>query len=205
MTQLILVRHGLTKWNASHRFQGQTDISLNETGRRQVAALGQRLASEHIDALYTSDLKRARQTAEAIAAHHTVDPYPEARLREISFGQWEGLTYIEISQRDPHALAAWQEDIGEVAPPGGESLKQLALRVQSVLENIHNHHAGESVLLVAHGGTLQVAICLTLGLPLGMYWQFHLAPASISRIAIYPQGAILNGLNDTCHLSGGNL
>jgi alpha-ribazole phosphatase len=198
MTRLFLVRHGLTDWNAAQRFQGQCDIPLNATGLTQAAGLGERLTGEIFQAIYTSDLQRARATAGAIAAHHPCPLVIEPRLREISFGDWEGLTYTEIGICDPAALAAWEENILENAPPGGETLNQLAGRVQAVLDELLLAHTGETLLLVAHGGPLQVLICLALGLPPEKYWQFHLAPGSLSEIAIYPQGGILNLLNDTC-------
>jgi alpha-ribazole phosphatase len=195
MTRLLLVRHGLTDWNAAQRFQGQHDVPLNATGQQQAAALAERLAGEPLQALVASDLQRARATAAAIAARHTCPMLFEPRLREISFGAWEGLTYAEIAATHPEVLAAWEKNILENAPPGGETLAQLAGRVQAVLDDLLVAHAGETLLLVAHGGTLQVLICLALGLPPEKYWQFHLLPGSLSEIAIYPQGGILNLLN----------
>ena len=200
MTRLLLVRHGLTDWNAAQRFQGQHDIPLNPTGEQQAAALGERLAGEALQAIVASDLQRARVTARAIAAHHTCPVTVEPRLREISFGAWEGLTYAEIAGRDPAGLAAWEDNILENAPPGGETLRQLAERVQAALDELLKAHDGETLLLAAHGGPLQVLVCLALGLPPEKYWQFHLSPGSLSEIAIYPQGGILNLLNDACHV-----
>jgi len=145
-------------------------------------------------------LQRAQATAQAIAACQTCPVVIEPRLREIGFGDWEGLTYAEIAICDPSGLAAWEEDILENAPPGGETLNQLAGRVQAALDELLLAHEGETLLLVAHGGPLQVLVCLVLGLPPEMYWHFHLSPGSLSEIAVYPQGAIVNLLNDTCHL-----
>ena len=121
--RLYLVRHGQTAWNAQKRFMGQLDIPLDETGRAQVAALGNRLKDEHVDMIYASDLSRAWDTALAIesclASH--ADPSalpavagyrikPDPRLREMNFGDWQGLTYAEIQERDPQNLAHWEED-----------------------------------------------------------------------------------------------
>jgi len=196
MTRLLLVRHGLTDWNSAQRFQGQCDIPLNEEGLRQAAALGERLAGEPLQAIFASDLQRAQATAQAITAYHTCPLVVEARLREISFGDWEGLTYTEIGICDPARLAAWEANILENAPAGGETLNQLAGRVQAVLDELLLAHEGETLLLVAHGGPLQVLLCLALGLPPEKYWQFHLSPGSLSEIAIYPQGGIVNLLNE---------
>jgi broad specificity phosphatase PhoE len=148
MTRLLLVRHGLTDWNAAQRFQGQCDIPLNQAGQRQASALAERLAGESFQAIVTSDLQRAQATAQAIAACQTCPVVIEARLREIGFGDWEGLTYAEIAICDPSGLVAWEEDILENAPPGGETLNQLAGRVQAALDELLLAHEGETLLLV---------------------------------------------------------
>jgi alpha-ribazole phosphatase len=201
--RLLLVRHGITDWNAAGRFQGQADPGLNEIGQRQAAAIGERLSGETLASIYASDLRRAWQTAQAIAAFHDLDITPEPCLREVHFGEWEGLTYAEIQQRHSQELAAWQANLLRFAPPGGESLARLAARVEIALERIQRDQANQAertILLVSHGGPLQALLCLALGLTPQKYWQFHLAPASLSKVSLYPEGAIVNLLNDTCHL-----
>jgi alpha-ribazole phosphatase len=200
--KLLLVRHGLTDWNIAQRFQGHTDVPLNEAGRRQAEALANRLAGASIDAIYASDLKRAGETARIIAARHSCAVTTDPRLRELGFGRWEGATYDEIQQRDPAALTRWETNVQDVSPPGGETLNQLAQRVRSILADLRRMHAEETTLLVAHGGSLQVLLCLALGLPIGMYWQFHIASASLSEVICTPSGGTLDLLNDSCHLEG---
>lgn len=202
MIRFLLIRHGQTDWNRAQRFQGQSDVPLNEVGRQQAMALANRLSDKVIDVIYSSDLQRALETARGIAQQHTCDVQVEANLREINFGDWEGLTYDEIKKKQPQSLAAWENDIYKNAPPNGETLEQLTMRVQAVLEDLRAKRTDKTVLLVAHGGVLQTLICLALNLPATMYWHFHLSPASLSEIAFYPAGAILNSLNDTRHLSG---
>jgi alpha-ribazole phosphatase len=194
--KLILIRHGQTDWNFAQRFQGQSDIHLNEVGKKQARALAERLSDHSFDIVYASDLQRAIETANIIRK----PAYPDLRLREVKFGDWEGLTYDEIKEKQPAALSAWENDIYKNAPPNGETLEQLSERVQSLLDEIHAKHSGQTVLIVAHGGVLQTLICLALNLKPTMYWQFHLSTASLSEIAFYPAGAILNLLNDTSHL-----
>lgn len=198
--KLILVRHGITDWNSAQRFQGQSDIPLNEIGKKQAAALAKRLASEQIDVIIASDLQRASETAQTIAAGRNCPLKLEPNLREISFGDWEGLTYDEIRQRAPLTLSSWEADFQKIPPPGGETVSQLAARVETALKTLRADYADKTVLVVAHGGPLQTLVCLTLGISPLNYWQFHLSTASISRVAFYPAGAIVNGLNDTCHL-----
>ncbi len=205
--KLLLIRHGETDWNLAQRFQGQSDIPLNETGRRQAQALAERLAAVPFEAVYCSDLQRAVETARIIVSASNrmrgsgaSGFRPDMRLREVHFGDWEGLTYHKIKAKHPAALAAWEANIFKNAPPNGETLEGLALRVQSMLEELRARHPGQTVSIVAHGGTLQTLICLALNLPPTMYWQFSLSPASLSELAFYPAGAILNSLNDTGHL-----
>jgi broad specificity phosphatase PhoE len=142
MTTLLLARHGETDWNRELRIQGSSDIALNELGREQAAALAEELADVELDAVYSSDLARARATAEAVAATHGLDVRLDPRLRERSFGSWEGLT---------------REDIAEF-PEGsrhdGESDAEVRARVLEAIEEISRMHPGEQVLVVSHGGAL---------------------------------------------------
>lgn len=200
MVRLVLVRHGATAWTAQGRFQGQTDVSLSPHGQRQVAALAQRLMTETLHTLYASDLQRAWETAQAIATPHALCVQAEPRLREMAFGHWEGLTYAEIQQCHAQALAAWEHDQLHSAPPGGETLLQMTERVRVAYADIVAAGQDKAVGLVAHGGPLQLLLCLALGLPPQAYWQFAIAPASLSELRVYERGVILTRLNDTHHL-----
>ena len=200
MIRLLLVRHGTTAWNREGRYQGQTNVPLDKTGVQQALALRSRLAREEIGAIYASDLKRAWQTASAIAVPHALVIRPEPRLREIDFGIWDGSTYHEIKQRSPEALAAWEADPLNAAPHGGESLGQVTARVRAALDDIARVHRGQTVVVVAHGGSLQVLLCLVLGLVPNARWQFRLSAASLSELQLYEGGAVLTRLSDCSHL-----
>lgn len=200
MVRLLLVRHAATAWTAQGRFQGQTDVPLSPHGQRQGVDLTQRLRAETIHALYASDLQRAWETARAIATPHALRVQPEPRLREMAFGRWEGLTYAEMQQRDAPGLAAWERDPLHIPPTGGETLLQMTERVRAAYTSVVAVSQDKTVGLVAHGGPLQVLLCLALGLPPQAYWQFAIAPASLSELWVYEQGAILTSLNDTHHL-----
>jgi probable phosphoglycerate mutase len=200
MVRLLLIRHAATAWTAQGRFQGQTDVPLSPHGRRQVAALAQRLRAETLHMLYASDLQRAWETAQAIATPHALHVHAEPRLREMAFGCWEGLAYAEMQQRDAEGLATWERDQLHSAPPGGETLLQMMERVRAAYVSILEAGPDKTVGLVAHGGTLQLLLCLALGLPPQSYWQFAVSPASLSELCVYEQGAILIRLNDTHHL-----
>jgi alpha-ribazole phosphatase len=205
LTRLLLVRHGETDWTLQERFLGHTDLPLNDSGQRQAAAIARALSMEPIHAIYTSDLGRAMATAQAIggfpgSTHNSAQVIPDSRLREVKFGEWDGLTYAEILSRDPDSVNAWQGDFLKTPPPGGESLEQLAGRLKPFLDEVAGAYPDKTFVVAAHAGSLQCLLCLALGLSLKMYWQFRLAPASISQISLYPEGAIVNLLNDTCHL-----
>lgn len=203
MVRLLLIRHGATAWTAAGRFQGHTDVPLSPEGQRQATAVGQRLAREPLDQLYASDLQRAWATAQAIATPQALTVQPEPRLREIAFGTWEGLTYAEIQQRHTAALAAWERDPYHTAPHAGETLTQCDTRVRAVYASVTAHaEPDRTIALVAHGGPLQLLLCCALGLAPHAYWQFALAPASVSTLCVYPHGAIVTALNDTHHLHG---
>ena len=200
MVRVILVRHGETLWNEEERYQGASDLPLSGRGELQARRLAARLASESIGLIYSSDSNRALQTAAEIAAHHGRQVCADPRLREMDFGVWEGLTYSEIGERYPQALARWEGDPFATAPPGGESLAQLATRVGDVLDDIRKPGEAETVLVVSHGGPLRVVLCLALGLAPADHWRFRLDPGSVSELYLYPEGAILALLNDRHHL-----
>ena len=142
MTTLLLARHGETDWNRKLRIQGSSDIGLNELGRRQAQFLAQELTDVDLDAIYSSDLRRAQATAAAVAATHGLDVRLDPRLRERSFGSWEGLTREDISTFP----AGSRHD--------GESDDEVRQRVLAAVEEIASNHPGEQVLIVSHGGAL---------------------------------------------------
>jgi broad specificity phosphatase PhoE len=153
VTELLLVRHGETDWNRDQRFQGHADPPLNDTGRAQARAVAGELTAERIDAIYTSDLARARETAELIAELAGVPFVLEPQLREVDVGEWQGLTRPEIEARFPEGMRNWHES-GH-GWESGETYEQLAERVLEALERIVLRHPGERVVVVGHGGTIR--------------------------------------------------
>ena len=198
--RLILARHGQTEWNIQRRYQGQTDIPLNETGYQQAAALARCLADIDLDAIYASPLKRATSTAQVIAQPHGQPVLPEPRLREMSFGRWGGMTFSEIQEHEPERVAAWMADPMHIPPPEGETLAQVTARVQSALNDVLQTHPQGTVLWVAHGGALRVLLNLALGLEPQGHWRFRISVASLAELWFYDSGATLTRLNDTYHL-----
>lgn len=168
MTRIWLVRHGQTDWNAAGRWQGQTPFAppLNATGHAQAQALAEELARASYDAIYSSDLLRAKQTAEIIAVRIGLPVLFDARLREVSLGAWEGLLGAEVERDFPLELAERRTDPANQRPPDGETVTEVAERVRAVLSNIHGARPVGSVIVVTHGVTMATALCLAHGLPL---------------------------------------
>jgi broad specificity phosphatase PhoE len=154
LTELVLVRHGETDWNRERRFQGHADQPLNDTGREQARLLARTLDGERIDAVYTSDLARARETAEILAAGLDREVVALRELREIDVGEWQGLTWPEIENRFPEGVATWRER--GYGWEEGETYEQLGQRVVDALTRIAARHPTQRVLVVAHGGTVRV-------------------------------------------------
>jgi len=199
MIRLVLVRHGQTNANLEQRYQGQTSVSLNAIGRAQARQLADRFRQHAIDEIIASDLRRAMQTAQTIAAPHNMAVEPDVRLREMAFGDWEGLTWGEIQARWPERVAAWLENPLNVAPPAGETLQQVAVRVQDFCQDVMRRKDDLAIMVVSHGGPLRVLLCLALGLSVREHWRFKLDVASVSQIEMYNDTAVLTLLNDSNH------
>ena len=200
MLHLMLVRHGETEWNVQRRFQGQTDVPLSDFGKWQAELIAGRLKSQKIDALYTSDLKRARETAAAIAEFSRLEIVSEPRLRELKFGILEGMTFDEAQVQHPEMIAAWLDDFHST-PEGSESIEDFHLRLVSLLEDLKRKHDEQVVLLVAHGGPLSEILRIVLGLSQEKRWYLELENASLSEVLIAEDYVSLKRLNDTCHLA----
>ncbi len=149
-TRIILVRHGETDWNLARRVQGHSDVPLNDEGRRQASALAEELAGETVDAVYSSDLGRARETAEILAAVRGGEVVVLPELREKHFGTWEGMTDAEVMERFPEAQATGWGD--------GETTEEMTARIVSTIDTIVNRHPGELVLVVTHGGPMRALL-----------------------------------------------
>ncbi len=195
----MLVRHGQTDWNLARRWQGHLDIPLNENGRRQARLLASRLATLPIKAIYSSDLVRASETAEIVAKRLKIQPILDPALRERNGGSFQGLTFEELQEQFP---VMWRRVRLEYAtPPGGESLYEVAKRLTSAFEAISRRHKGEMVMLVSHGGALNLLISHIVGLPLGQPAKISLrGNTGLSIIEIGDDGGRLVTLNDIHHL-----
>ena len=200
MSKLILVRHGDTELNSAERYWGHSDVKLSAAGFRQAERLRERLAAQKIDAIYSSNLQRASVTAEIIASKHRLAVTTCAELREINFGKLEGLTFEEINQLYPEVTRLWVKGSSTLQYPGGESLDELNNRVSNFMGRLKKHTPEETILIVAHNGSLRLLMCQLLGIEPQRWRQFRLDLASLSILETYPQAAILSLLNDVSHL-----
>lgn len=204
-----LVRHGETDWNREMRMQGHTDVPLNALGQEQALRIADRLAAEEHppQTIWSSDLSRARLTAEAIAAPHNLSVHTTPLLRETMLGRWEGLTRPEIiALGDEEALENYVRDPLRHRPPGGETLEEAWERMSRVATEIRTAHPAGRVAIVGHGGSMRVLLCEALDAPLAFMRRIWLGNASLS-IVDYIGGAAgdrryVTLLNDTSHLSG---
>jgi alpha-ribazole phosphatase len=198
--RLIVVRHGETFYNAQRRFTGQSDVPLNLLGERQAIALEDCLATEHLDAIVTSDLERTRITAMAIARNHSLPVQEDIDLRELAFGEWEGYTYDEVLARDADLVSLWRTDPTKYAPPGGETVAQLRDRCARALRRWQSRYPEASVLWVTHGGVIGVLLCHVLDIDLKRRWQFRHDNASICELLFRDDHVIIARLNETAHV-----
>lgn len=187
-TRLFLIRHGQVEGHEEKRYNGQGDVPLTALGRRQFAALAERLRGEPLAAVYTSDLSRCLRGAEEIARPHGLLPEGRSGLREISMGEWEGTTWKELQEKCPGQWQARLCDLVHYRVPGGENLLDVAARVRPVLGEILERHRGEDVALVAHGGVNRLILLDAVGAPLERLFSFEQNYGCLNVIDYYPDG-----------------
>ena len=171
MTTLILIRHGETNWNIEGRYTGQSDIPLNTLGFQQAESLATKLRADKIDAIYSSDLQRASETARILRTDNDIPLYLDARLREIHQGEWEGLYFNEIYVWYRQAWEQRKNTSLEVVSPGGETVGEVRQRVLEVVREIIDQHSGETIAIVSHGLVLVIIQVEANGLPIETVWD----------------------------------
>lgn len=201
-TRILLVRHGQTAWNHDQRIQGHIDIALNAVGQQQAQRLAQSLGDEPMAAVYASDLSRARDTAQAVSEYTGTALYIDPALRERHYGAFEGLTFDDIETQWPEQVQAWRRRDPDFAPDGGESLLDLVERVVPAVHAIARRHAGEQIMLVTHGGVIDVLYRAASGMDLSAKRSWDLTNTAINRLLWTAQGLSLVGWGDVRHLEG---
>lgn len=202
MTRLVIVRHGETAWNAEHRVQGQLDVPLNDTGRRQAQAVASVLRKEQYAAIYSSDLGRARQTAAPTAAALGMEVRLDAGLRERHYGIFETHTYAEVQVMFPEAYARFDARDPDFDFSTGESLKDFYRRAVDSITAIAARHPGEDVLVFTHGGVLDKLYRYITGLSISAPRDFGIPNCGINRIGAAPGGWQILAWAEKGHLKG---
>ena len=181
--QIVLVRHGATDWNLQGRCQGSTDRDLSDVGIRQADQIAELLSEQEINAIYSSSLRRAQQTAERISQPHKLPVLIEQDVRELDHGELEGLTFNEIKANYGDFLVRWRSEPAEICVPGGERLADVAERAWNGLNQIVQRHAdAERILVVSHNFPILGIVCRVSGTHLNEYRTFHLDPCGITRL-----------------------
>ena len=200
--RLFALRHGETAWTRERRFSGSGDLPLTPQGERQAQALADALASERVAAVYTSPLEQTRGTAEIIARAQGCPVIVEPGLREMAFGQWEGLTRDEVEARWSELFSLWRTAPERAVPAGGEGLLDVAGRAGKTLQQIRDDHPEGSVVVVSHAIVLRLIVLEALGLGPERLWSLDASPAGLTEIEYQPDWTTVHRMNTLAHLRG---
>jgi probable phosphoglycerate mutase len=199
MTEIILARHGETEWNVKDIFRGLADIALSNNGLKQAEKLARYLSSRKIEAVYSSPLQRARQTAELIARHHRLDVLVTPGLIDVNYGEWQGLLATQVQEKYPELYTLWSNQPQRVRIPGGDRLSQVRRRSRAVVAEVINKYSG-TVVLVSHRAVNQVLICALLGLSTSHFWNVKLDVAGTTTFTYENDRFVLVEHNNTSYL-----
>lgn len=198
--RLLLVRHGDTEFNSSHKFMGHSDIDLSPEGKQQIERLRDYLANDKFEAAYASDLLRTMTTTRILTEKRNLQTVPSQELREMNYGLCEGLTFSEINQNYPIVAEQCANFTTELEFPEGETFQDFSKRVISFLDRLKVHKPTDTILVVSHNGPLKTLICHFLGIDQEHWWQIRIDTASLSIVDITPRGAMISRLNDISYL-----
>ena len=199
MTEIIIARHGQTEWNVGEVFRGRIDIELDETGGKQAELLAEYLSGRKIDAIYSSPLRRASKTAEAIASYHQLEVEIAPGLIDFDYGEWQGLPHQEVKDRYQELYAEWITNPHQAKMPDGESLEDVRKRVLAVVDEVTAKYAG-TVILVSHRVVNKVLICALLGLDNSHFWNIRQDTCGMTTFAYENGRFILTEHNNTSYL-----
>ena len=195
---IYLIRHGQTYANAQKKFAGVWDVELNDIGREQAAEVGDKLKDLEIKAIYTSPLKRARDTAKQIAGHHNINPLVVDSLMEMNFGIWEGKDFVEIKKEDPDRLDQWFRDFDNFIVPEGESVAEMFARTSRAYEEIistSDKNSKDNIVIVAHGGVIQSLLSYLCYGDTSGYWRFGVDNCGINKVEYVMGFPVIKAIN----------
>jgi broad specificity phosphatase PhoE len=202
MVHIILIRHGETDWNTQQVFRGRADVALNKVGLAQAEAVGISLHDRAINALYSSPLNRALDTAHMLAKGRNFEVEREESFIDIDFGVWQGLSHQEVKERFKDLYTTWLRAPHKVTFPDGESLEEVKFRSQRALAKIVENNPGRTVAIVSHRVVNKVLLCSITGLALSHFWYIRQDTCAVNSFEYKDGNYFLTLLNDTCHLKG---
>ena len=200
--RILLARHGQTEWNITRRFQGKTDVPLNDAGRSQAHALASRLSSWPFEAVYSSPLSRALYTASAIAERRGLEPVVIPELREIDFAAWEGKS-IDALSAEGDVFARWRSDPFFNPPPGAENWDDIKTRLSIALKRILDGPE-QRVVVISHGGVMRALYSVLVGMDPHKVWDMDVSNCAFSGVELRHGRACLAFANDNLHIRGGD-
>jgi len=196
-TRFFLVRHGEVEESYHHKFGGRIDMDLSPLGHRQAAALAEYLKRHSIDVIYASPMKRAQQTLAALTNHASQPPFTREELREVDFGDWTGLGWDEVRTRYQVSAFEWLHQLEQAAIPNAECAGRLRSRVEPCLQAMRDEHAGQSIVVVCHGGVIRMMLSILLDMPLSKMAGFEIDYASVTWVECHPHKTEVQLLNFT--------
>ena len=200
MKKIYLIRHGESQWNTLKKIQGQKDIPLTNKGREQAALAGKKLSEMNIDVIYSSDLKRASETANIIGKIIGIEPIYNKNLREINFGIWEGLSNDSMNHKYREEVYLWRKEPEKLNIQGAENLYQVQKRTMNFLNPILTNEKDENILIVSHGVTLKTIILNILNMDLIYFKNLTIDNTGLSIIEFREYNRVLKLFNDISHL-----
>lgn len=204
--ELILVRHGQTEWNKEQIFRGSKDVELDKTGRKQAGALGNRLKNRKIDAIYSSSLKRAMSTAEAISRHQGLAVMVGPGLVDMSFGEWEGHSHQEVMRLYPKQYLVWRENPWKAKIPGASNIRDVQNQsMKAVLGMVSDNPMDSTIVVVTHRVILKLILMKMLNMQPEGFWNIKLSPCGLTVVETDGKKFVLSCLNDTSHLDDHDL
>lgn len=203
MKKLYLVRHGESEWNILKKVQGQKDVNLTKKGEQQAEKIANRLYNENIDIIYSSDLKRAFETAKKIGDKLKLNVNPDKSFREINFGIWEGISTKELTDNYSKEHLLWMKKPHKLKLEGAETLEELQNRTIKGVNRISKLNPNKNILIVSHSAAIKTIILGLLDMDISYYNKMSLNNVSLSIIEFRDYNNVLKLFNDTCHLREG--
>jgi len=199
--RLIVVRHGQTACNTKNVWHGWDDCGLTDTGLAQAAAVADRLAGEKIDAVYSSDSRRAFQTAQAIAARHGLEPVADPGLRERNAGEYEGIPVDDVVAARPTVWKERNADLWGWSPPSGETFTTVWERLRAVIERLQERHDGQTVVVVTHMSPMRILISRLANTPIEQTYELEFPSTGVSIFSLAGDEVHVEALNDAAHVN----